>query len=118
MHDPADLSHAELVAEVRQLRALVASYRATSAKQDVGTTSPPLDEAEAQGGLGAELAQELALQEGTLSAFRHQVRTVLNSTLGAIEALLEGIYGPLNERQQHALGRAEQGVHRLAALLL
>ncbi len=66
--------------------------------------------------LEARRAAEAANQAKTsfLATMSHELRTPLNAVIGLSEALRDQIYGPLNGRQEHALGMiAESGRHLL-----
>ena len=64
-----------------------------------------------------ELARAARLKDEFLASMSHELRTPLNAVLGLSEALLEYVYGPLNERQLKALqGIAESGRHLLALI--
>ncbi|MDY6993629.1 MAG: ATP-binding protein, partial [Pseudomonadota bacterium] len=62
----------------------------------------------------AELIRMRQLKDEFLASMSHELRTPLNSILGLTEALQEGIYGSVNERQLKSLQRVEmQGRHLL-----
>ena len=62
----------------------------------------------------AELAKAAKLKDEFLASMSHELRTPLNSVLGLSEALLEEIYGPLNEKQRGSLNSVtESGRHLL-----
>jgi PAS domain S-box-containing protein len=52
-----------------------------------------------------------------LAGMSHELRTPLNAVLGLCEALQEGVYGPLGERQARTLGRVEEAGRHLLALI-
>ena len=62
--------------------------------------------------------EELELAMGARTRFyasmSHELRTPINAILGYNTLLLDGIYGPLTDKQSHSLGR----VHRAATHLL
>jgi len=61
-----------------------------------------------------ELIRMRQLKDEFLASMSHELRTPLNSILGLTEALQEGIYGSVNERQLKSLQRVEmQGRHLL-----
>jgi len=62
----------------------------------------------------ADLARAARLKDEFLAAMSHELRTPLNAILGLSEALLEGVYGPHNEKQSRSLRSiAESGRHLL-----
>lgn len=65
----------------------------------------------------AELARASRLKDEFLAGMSHELRTPLNSILGLSEALREGIYGPLEERQNEAIERIENGGRHLLSLI-
>ncbi|MBR8830285.1 MAG: Sensor histidine kinase RcsC [Chroococcopsis gigantea SAG 12.99] len=61
-----------------------------------------------------ELARATRLKDEFLANMSHELRTPLNAILGLSEALLEGIIGPLNERQKKSIDTIERsGAHLL-----
>jgi PAS domain S-box-containing protein len=52
-----------------------------------------------------------------LACMSHELRTPLNAILGLCEALEEGVYGPVPEKQAGVLGRVEESGRRLLALI-
>jgi signal transduction histidine kinase/CheY-like chemotaxis protein len=50
-----------------------------------------------------KLQAAVEFRERFLATVSHELRTPLNAILGLSEALAEGVYGDLNERQQHSL---------------
>jgi PAS domain S-box-containing protein len=65
----------------------------------------------------AELARAARAKDEFLASMSHELRTPLNGILGVTEALVEEVYGPLNERQEGALGRVgESGRHLLSLI--
>jgi signal transduction histidine kinase len=64
-----------------------------------------------------ELERASRTKDEFLAAMSHELRTPLNGVLGISEALQEGIYGPLTDRQQLALGRVEESGRHLLAVL-
>jgi PAS domain S-box-containing protein len=65
----------------------------------------------------AELARASRMKDQFLAGISHELRTPLNSILGLSEALTEGIYGEMNDRQISAIGRVEEGGRHLLALI-
>jgi len=65
----------------------------------------------------ADLAQALRARDEFLAAMSHELRTPLNAVLGLAEALQEGIYGPLNQRQLQSLRNIEKSGHHLLLLI-
>ena len=100
---------AEVALAVRQadLRAALAAERA-SLVDKVEARTAELKVA------NAELARAARLKDEFLAAMSHELRTPLNAVLGLSESLLEGVYGPHNEKQVRSLQRiAESGRHLL-----
>ena len=65
----------------------------------------------------AELARAARMKDQFLAGMSHELRTPLNSILGLSEALQEQVYGEINERQQNAIKRVEEGGRHLLALI-
>lgn len=65
----------------------------------------------------AELARAARLKDEFLASMSHELRTPLNAVLGISEALQEGVYGPLNEKQINSLGSIEESGRHLLALI-
>jgi PAS domain S-box-containing protein len=62
----------------------------------------------------AELERAARLKDEFLATMSHELRTPLNAVLGLSESLLEGVYGPHNEKQVRALRTiSESGRHLL-----
>jgi len=62
----------------------------------------------------AELGRVAKLKDEFLASMSHELRTPLNSVLGRSEALLEGVFGPLNKKQIESIhGIEESGRHLL-----
>lgn len=73
--------------------------------------------AEALSRTNAELTRALRLKDEFLAMMSHELRTPLNAVLGISEGMMEQIYGPVDERQRHALAQvAESGRHLLSLL--
>ncbi|NTU84478.1 MAG: PAS domain-containing protein, partial [Chloroflexales bacterium] len=65
----------------------------------------------------AQLTRALRLKDEFLAMMSHELRTPLSAILGITEALDEGLYGPLSERQRQALATvAQSGRHLLSVL--
>ena len=100
---------AEIAVAVRQaeLRAALAAERASLVSK-VEERTAELRVA------NAELERAARLKDEFLAAMSHELRTPLNAVLGLSESLLEGVYGPHNEKQARALQTiAESGRHLL-----
>lgn len=65
----------------------------------------------------AELARAACLKDEFLATMSHELRTPLNIVLGMSEALQDGIYGSLNEKQLKALHRITEGGNHLLAII-
>jgi PAS domain S-box-containing protein len=64
-----------------------------------------------------ELEQALRLREELLQNLSHELRTPLTGIMGVSEALSQGNYGPLNERQGRALAIIDTSSERLLKLV-
>ncbi|NTW02169.1 MAG: response regulator, partial [Oscillochloris sp.] len=65
----------------------------------------------------SELARAARLKDEFLANMSHELRTPLNAILTLTEAVTEGVYGSLTERQIHALAAvSESGQHLLALI--
>ncbi|NTV63022.1 MAG: response regulator, partial [Oscillochloris sp.] len=65
----------------------------------------------------AELERAARLKDEFLANMSHELRTPLNTILTLTEAVTEGVYGMLNDRQRHALDAVtESGQHLLALI--
>jgi signal transduction histidine kinase/DNA-binding response OmpR family regulator len=64
-----------------------------------------------------ELAQAARLKDEFLASMSHELRTPLNAVLGLSEALQEGIYGPINERQRKSMRSIEASGRHLLSLI-
>ena len=67
--------------------------------------------------LNAELRATSAYKSEFLAKMSHELRTPLNSIVGYSELLLQGIYGPLNERQVDRLSKIHRNGRNLLALI-
>jgi PAS domain S-box-containing protein len=65
----------------------------------------------------AELARAARLKDEFLANMSHELRTPLNAILGLSEAVLEGVYGPLTERQHKSLHSIGEAGHHLLTLV-
>ncbi|HEU4564980.1 MAG TPA: response regulator [Gemmatimonadaceae bacterium] len=61
-----------------------------------------------------ELERAMGARNRFYASMSHELRTPINAILGYTTLLLDNIYGALNERQEHSLGR----VHKAATHLL
>lgn len=66
----------------------------------------------------AELTRSVRLKDEFLAIMSHELRTPLNVILGMTEALLDEVYGSMNERQLGALRRVDENGRHLLALIL
>lgn len=64
-----------------------------------------------------ELLQASKMKDNFLAAMSHELRTPLNAILGFSEALMEGIYGPLNRDQYNSISRIQDGGNHLLYLI-
>jgi signal transduction histidine kinase len=64
-----------------------------------------------------ELEQASALKSQFLANMSHEFRTPLNAILGYTSLLLEGVSGPLNDKQARNLGRVDSNAQHLLALI-
>ncbi|MBU7584922.1 MAG: PAS domain S-box protein [Nostoc sp. TH1S01] len=65
----------------------------------------------------AELTRATRLKDEFLANMSHELRTPLNAILGMSEALQEGIFGILNEKQKHSLQTIESSGSHLLELI-
>jgi len=65
----------------------------------------------------AELARAARLKDEFLASVSHELRTPLNAILGLSEALQEGVYGDLNEKQIRSLHSIEESGRHLLSLI-
>ena len=65
----------------------------------------------------AELSRAVRLKDEFLTIMSHELRTPLNVILGMAEALLEEVYGVLNDKQLEALRHVEESGRHLFALI-
>ena len=64
-----------------------------------------------------ELAHANKLKDEFLAAMSHELRTPLNAIIGTTEALSDGVYGMINDKQTVSLGRIEESARHLLALI-
>lgn len=65
----------------------------------------------------AELTRAVRAKDEFLANMSHELRTPLNAVLGLSEALQEGVYGALNDRQRAGLQTIEESGRHLLALI-
>jgi len=65
----------------------------------------------------AELERATRLKDEFLSSMSHELRTPLNAILGLSEALREGVYGTVGEKQAKSLQRIEESGRTLLELV-
>jgi PAS domain S-box-containing protein len=65
----------------------------------------------------AELTRAVRAKDEFLANMSHELRTPLNAVLGLSEALQEGVYGALNDRQLAGLQTIEESGRHLLALI-
>ncbi|MGB3491374.1 MAG: PAS domain S-box protein [Elainellaceae cyanobacterium] len=65
----------------------------------------------------AELARAARLKDEFLAGMSHELRTPLNSVLGLSEALLEPVFGDLNDQQTQFIGMIQQSGQHLLDLI-
>src|SRR5262249_12509337 len=65
----------------------------------------------------AELARAARLKDEFLASMSHELRTPLHAILGMSEALQEGVYGSLNDKQIRSLRSIEESGRHLLALI-
>ncbi len=65
----------------------------------------------------SELERAARMKDEFLATMSHELRTPLNTILTLTEAVIEGVYGPLTQRQHHTLDAVtESGQHLLALI--
>lgn len=67
--------------------------------------------------INQELSRSLRAKDQFLATVSHELRTPLASLLNLAESIQEGIYGPLNERQDEMLSKVRQSGNHLLLLL-
>lgn len=65
----------------------------------------------------AKLARALRTKDEFLANMSHELRTPLNAILGRTEILMEGIHGPITEKQAASLGVIEESGNHLLELI-
>jgi CheY-like chemotaxis protein/nitrogen-specific signal transduction histidine kinase len=65
----------------------------------------------------AKLARATHLKDEFLANMSHELRTPLNAIMGMAEGIQEQVFGPINERQQHALATIERSSSHLLSLI-
>ena len=65
----------------------------------------------------AALERASRAKDEFLAAMSHELRTPLNAVLGLSEALDEGVYGPLDDKQHRALRRIDESGRHLLSLI-
>ena len=65
----------------------------------------------------AALERASRAKDEFLAAMSHELRTPLNAVLGLSEALDEGVYGPLHDKQHRALRRIDESGRHLLSLI-
>jgi len=98
------------IVERKQVEAILAQER-TLLAQRVEERTSELSVA------NAELARSARLKDEFLASMSHELRTPLNAILGMSEALLEQVYGELNEKQVKSLRSVEESGRHLLALI-
>ena len=68
-------------------------------------------------GANAALAKASKLKDEFLASMSHELRTPLNAILGMSEALVEQVYGPLNEKQQRFIRNIDESGRHLLSLI-
>ena len=111
--NPAQGNFAELELRLRERTAQLeaAQLQLQASGQILRQTRDAADAASAQ------LAKAARLKDEFLASMSHELRTPLNAILGLSEALLEQVYGPLNEKQLRSLRSIEESGRHLLALI-
>lgn len=65
----------------------------------------------------AEMVRAAQLKDEFLANMSHELRTPLNAILGLSEAMEEGVYGPLNEKQSKSLRTVQESGRHLLELI-
>ncbi|BFM40264.1 GAF domain-containing protein [Synechocystis sp. LKSZ1] len=67
--------------------------------------------------MNQQLARATRLKDEFLANMSHELRTPLNAILGLTEALLEGVFGPLTDKQCSSLETVERSGNHLLSLI-
>lgn len=67
--------------------------------------------------MNEDLARAARAKDEFLASMSHELRTPLTGILGKAEVLQEGLFGTLNERQLHAVGRIQESGYQLLGLI-
>ncbi|MEO1145012.1 MAG: PAS domain S-box protein [Cyanobacteria bacterium J06638_22] len=67
--------------------------------------------------INTELLRATRLKDEFLANMSHELRTPLNAILGMSESLMEGVFGPISDDQQHALATVEESGEHLLGLI-
>ena len=65
----------------------------------------------------ADLERALATRSRFYAAMSHELRTPINAVIGYTELILEGIFGPIDDRQRDALERSARAARHLLELV-
>jgi len=64
-----------------------------------------------------QLERALTARNGFFAAASHELRTPINAVLGYTSLLIDGIFGPTNEKQSEALQRSAKATRHLLAIV-
>lgn len=67
--------------------------------------------------MNTELAKSAQAKEEFLASMSHELRTPLNAIMGLCEALLEGVYGPLDHDQHQPIRQVFSNGHHLLSVI-
>ena len=98
------------ITERKQAEAALEAERASLARRVAERTAE-------LSAVNSDLAQALRARDEFLAAMSHELRTPLNAVLGLAEALQEGVYGPLNQRQLQSLRNIGKSGRHLLLLI-
>jgi len=108
MHEVLEFNEANSARHIRSLQVKVEEAELIRELQD----------AHAKLGLAKERAEEASrAKDEFLAGMSHELRTPLNAVLGIAEALQDGLYGEVTERQIEAAQRIEDGGRHLLELI-
>jgi signal transduction histidine kinase len=65
----------------------------------------------------AELERAMAARSRFYASMSHELRTPINAIIGYNTLLLDGIYGPLSDQQQHGIARTHHAARHLLELV-